>query len=136
MTTKASALTRENGGRLIELAEKLSRRESLRTADLNTFLPLLYTLGEELLRPKRKANRPSKNETRDFWIAMDFHTRSGSHRAKKVATSWKMKPAAIAVIASRWKLECEKKFCERPASFWRDALKIQKSLLLHNSPDF
>jgi hypothetical protein len=60
-------------------------------------------------RPNRKRKavglkqRRAKHADRNFWVALDFHTRTGRNRAKLVAIDWNLKPHEVANIASRFR---------------------------------
>lgn len=81
-------------------------------------------------RPRR---RWGKNAGRDQWVAIDFHTRTGRHRAKHVADDWaafKLRPRQVATIATRWRAACRRLLRVMNADALRAILPMNKARLL------
>ena len=67
---------------------------------LRRALKLMNLRATQLPTPPRRA----ENADRNLWRALDFHTRTGRHRAKNVAKDWQLAPEAarlVSTIASR-----------------------------------
>ncbi len=56
----------------------------------------------------RRLTEPKQRRARSadlyLWVALDFHTRTGRHRAKLVGTRWGIPAPLIALIAHRYGL--------------------------------
>jgi bisphosphoglycerate-dependent phosphoglycerate mutase len=86
---------------------------------------ILLRAADDALSPLSRSK--AKNAERDFWIALDFHTRAESkHREKRVARDWNLPHRQVGLIASRNRKEVDAKLAEKPASFWRRALEHQR----------
>jgi hypothetical protein len=55
----------------------------------------------KLTEAERRKHR-ARNADRDLWVALDFHTRTGRHRAKRVAQAWGLPAPLVDLIAHRY----------------------------------
>jgi hypothetical protein len=110
---------RAAGGRLIEIAARIATGEA--HADDVSFLT---EFGQELMRSSFPVE--ARNRRRDFWMAIDYHTRTGRNRAKLVAREWGVEPDRVETIASRGKDECARALAEKPARWWRALLAMER----------
>lgn len=134
MRRKAGALDPDSVTMALKIAERLEPSGDwpfpavdLSQAERRLLQSLIYAAANAALERPRDRR---KHRDRDFWIAVDFHTRTGRDRAKAVARAWGLNPRQVATIASRGRDAVNNSLKLRETRFWRAVLAMQKKRLL------
>jgi hypothetical protein len=102
----------------------------LSRSDRRFLQQIIMRAADDALTPRRK---PAKNADRNFWVAIDFHTRpKARNREKDVARAWNLGARQVATIASRNRRAVQNALAERPVEFWREALGWQLDRFVSN----
>jgi hypothetical protein len=96
---KLAEWLREVSLKLMNFDQTLAQYERIELADF------LLNERARLLKP---SHRPLKNADLDFWLSMDFYTRTPRlHAAKRVARDWKISRAGtVTATARNWERRC------------------------------